>query len=245
MSQCQPKQAQRTHMYLLLYLRGRKRSVRAAHKCYQETLLIITFSQLLAKYQKIACLDSTHNTCFSATGKEEKAYLYTVVVKNLATGKGSPVAFMITPSEAQYAIMDFLRWLKAMGFIPNCWMIDCSDTEIAGIRSAYGVDVLVFECLWHVLKAITEQAKKKLNVGAVPLGATKVEANKQLRASAKADFTRLIHAATSDDFEEVWQEIEVAYAEYTAWMAYLRTEWMGKKERWALAWRKVRDLRAR
>lgn len=68
-----------------------------------------------------------------------------------------------------------------------------------------------------------------------------VEANKQLRASAKADFTRFIHAATSDDFEDVWQEIQVTYMEHTVWMAYLRTEWMGKKERWPLAWRKVRD----
>lgn len=162
-----------------------------------------------------------------------------MVVKNLATGKGSPVAFMITPSEAQYAIMDFLRWLKAMGFIPNCWMIDCSDTEVAGIRSAYGMAMLVFECLWHVLKAITEQAKKKLSVSAVPVGLMKVEANQQLRASAKADFTRLIYAVSTEDFEEVWSEIQVTFAEHKAWMAYLSGEWIGKKERWALAWRKV------
>lgn len=58
--------------------------------------------KLLLTYNKVACFDSTHNTCFSAAGKEEKAFLYTVVLKNLATGKGCPAAFMITPSEAQY-----------------------------------------------------------------------------------------------------------------------------------------------
>lgn len=162
-----------------------------------------------------------------------------MVVKNLATGKGSPAAFMITPSEAQYAIMDFLRWLKRMGFIPNCWMIDCSDTEVAGIRSAYGLAMLVFECLWHVLKAITEQTKKKLKVKQIPAGGTKVEANQQLRESAKGDFVRLIHAASAEDFEEIWTEIQETYAEHVEWIAYLSGEWIGKKERWALAWRKV------
>jgi hypothetical protein len=58
--------------------------------------------KLLLTYNKVACFDSTHNTCFSAAGKEEKAFLYTVVLKNLATGKGCPAVSMITPSEAQY-----------------------------------------------------------------------------------------------------------------------------------------------
>jgi len=35
------------------------------------------------------------------TGKNEKAFLYTIVLKHLGTGRGAPAAFMIMPSEAQ------------------------------------------------------------------------------------------------------------------------------------------------
>ena len=65
-------------------------------------MLISQIQQLLAKYNRIACLDSTHNTCYSASGRAEKAFLYTVMLKNQETGKGAPAAFMITPSESQY-----------------------------------------------------------------------------------------------------------------------------------------------
>ena len=69
---------------------------------YAEITLISHITQLLAKYNRIACLDSTHNSCYSASGRAEKAFLYTVMLKNQETGKGAPAAFMITPSESQY-----------------------------------------------------------------------------------------------------------------------------------------------
>lgn len=196
--------------------------------------------QLLEKYGRIACLDSTHNTCFSAAGREEKAFLYTIVLKNLATGKGCPASFMLTPVETQYPIIQWLRWLLvALGFKPDCWMIDCSDTEVAGIRGVHGPLARIFECLWHVLKSVVEQAKKKLSVAKPPAGTTKVEANRALRDGAKADFTRMVYAATKDEFEEVWKEVQETYSEYPEWLAYLRKEWVVKKERWALSWREV------
>ncbi|KAJ7238368.1 hypothetical protein C8J57DRAFT_1246444 [Mycena rebaudengoi] len=99
--------------------------------------------------------------CFSAAGKEEKAFLYTVVLKNLATGKGCPAAFTITPSEALYAITNFIRWLRVeCKFICSVWMIYCSEVEAAGITSGCGFATLLFLCFWHVMKAAAEQAKK-------------------------------------------------------------------------------------
>jgi hypothetical protein len=124
---------------------------------------------LLRNYSKIACLDSTHNTCFSKVGREsdndEKAFLYSIVIKNLETGAGAPAAFMITPSEAQYAIADFLGWLyEQQIFRCKNWMIDCSQTEAAGILKGQGLDCTIFFCLWHVLEAVVEQLKQKLKV---------------------------------------------------------------------------------
>ena len=58
---------------------------------------------MLDRYDRLACLDSTHNTCFSVThgGRQEKTFLYMLIVKNCMTGKGAPATFLLTPSEAQ------------------------------------------------------------------------------------------------------------------------------------------------
>ena len=95
--------------------------------------------------------------------------MYTLVVKNLVTGKGVPAAFMITPGESQWPVYDWLDWLakpeaaSGLGYQGKRWMIDCSDAEASAIRTAiHGAQVIV--CMWHVYKAVAEQAKKKLHV---------------------------------------------------------------------------------
>ena len=94
-------------------------------------------------------------------------------MKNLVTGKGAPAAFMITPSEAQYAVSDWLRWLTdpidrgGLAYSGRLWMIDCSDTEAAAIRDVMP-SAKIFICWWHVFKAVAEQAKKKLRVCTFP-----------------------------------------------------------------------------
>jgi hypothetical protein len=128
----------------------------------------LTAAQLLHNYSTIACFDSTHNTCFSALGREEKAYLYSVVIKNLNTGAGAPAAFMVTASEAQYAIADFLGWLRSeLKFPCKKWMIDCSNTEVAGIYKGIGSDATIYFC--HVMDKIVNHVKTKLSVRDVAL----------------------------------------------------------------------------
>lgn len=150
---------------------------------------------------------------------------------------------MLTPTETQYPIIQWLRWLLVkLGFKPDSWMIDCSDVETAAIRAVHGLAMRIFECLWHVLDAINRRAKDKLSVSTVPKGTSKVVANKALRESATRDFRRLVYAATPEEFEEVWGEICDVYVEQREWMKYLATEWvepLGKKEKWALCYRKV------
>jgi hypothetical protein len=124
-------------------------------------------AQLLCTYNCIAFLDSTHETCFLAVGRNEKAFLYSIVLKNLVTGAGVPAAFMITPSKVQCAISDFLSWLRTdLGFWCKNWMINCSPTEVAGILSGAGTNCIIFFCFFHVIDALIEQSKKKLLVRA-------------------------------------------------------------------------------
>uniref|UniRef100_A0A0W0FI66 MULE transposase domain-containing protein n=1 Tax=Moniliophthora roreri TaxID=221103 RepID=A0A0W0FI66_MONRR len=119
----------------------------------------------------------------------EKAFLYTIILKNLNTVKGSPAAFMFTPSEAQYAIAKFVLWLQeALNFLCNQWMIDCSDAKAAALWTACREDVKIFLCLWHVLKAVTEQSKKKLSTTGASDQKAKITENQMLCSKAAKDF---------------------------------------------------------
>jgi hypothetical protein len=61
---------------------------------------LILEMQLMSNPQAmVVCFDSTHNTAFGM--HKEKAFLYTLVFRNPHTGKGAPIAFMLTNSEKQ------------------------------------------------------------------------------------------------------------------------------------------------
>jgi hypothetical protein len=103
-----------------------------------------------------------HTTCASWQLGARRRHSF---IKNLHTGAGAPAAFMITGSEAQYAIADFLGWLcHDLGFACKKWMINRSNTEVAGIQSGMGINTTIYFCLWHVLDKIMAQVKVKLLV---------------------------------------------------------------------------------
>jgi hypothetical protein len=111
-------------------------------------------------------------------------------------------------------------------------MIDCSDTEIAGIRSSYGPNATILLCYWHMLKAVTERAKDKLAVKGGKLNQReKADANRTLRTTAVADFRRLVYSNSVTEFELCWQELLVTYEAYPSWITYLTAEWIVKKEK--------------
>jgi hypothetical protein len=56
---------------------------------------------MLGQYGSIVLMDSTHNTCFSVGGKDEKIFLTSLIVKNNIIGKGVPVAWCLTSGESQ------------------------------------------------------------------------------------------------------------------------------------------------
>ncbi|KAI7851458.1 hypothetical protein BDC45DRAFT_467240, partial [Circinella umbellata] len=101
---------------------------------FEEGMFFFAFmSQLLKENGDLVCLDSTHKTCVD--GAKHDCYLYTLVARCTTTGKGKPLGWMITNSQAQYPILYWLKWLKdEHGYIPSRVMIDDSDTEIIAIN---------------------------------------------------------------------------------------------------------------
>ncbi|KAI7850139.1 hypothetical protein BDC45DRAFT_519087 [Circinella umbellata] len=59
--------------------------------------------KLLKENGDLVCLDSTHKTCVDGTNHH--CYLYTLVARCRITGKGKPLTWMITNSQAQYPIL--------------------------------------------------------------------------------------------------------------------------------------------
>jgi len=122
---------------------------------------------LLAHGQhSVVCMDSTHNTCFGFA-KDEKVWLYSLVVRSTITGQGIPCAFMVTNAEYAQPIIWWLEQLRRnerLRFQPQQFMIDCSVTEVFAITSAFPrpVTPTILFCDWHMLKAMTANSKLKV-----------------------------------------------------------------------------------
>ena len=72
---------------------------------------------------------------------------------------------MLTNSGSQYPVELWLKWIGGeMRFQPQTIMIDNSDTEMAGIRSAYGESVQVLICHWHIKRAWSKNLAKKVYI---------------------------------------------------------------------------------
>ena len=121
----------------------------------------IQFSQ----YSSLLMLDSTHNTCYALENSERKIFLYTIVIKHDVAGCGIPVAFMMTTSEGQKPLVEWLSWLKTNLPLEGSptFMIDCSRTEIAGISAVFTSPEIRL-CHWHMLRAMRNKVSKKIKI---------------------------------------------------------------------------------
>lgn len=201
--------------------------------------------EVLQKYSSILCLDSTYNTCYALDDNSRKAYLYTIVVKHDRAGKGVPVAFMLTSSEAQGPLTSWLLWLKHSLPLEKSpiFMIDCSKTEMAAINTVFQNPEIRL-CFWHMLRAIRMQASSKIHSCQCEGRKRKqpeeeVEQTSELRKSAVSDMVSLIKTQTAQEFAEEWKHYKLKYEAHQDWIAYLTKQWMDKFETWWHGNRKV------
>ena len=198
-------------------------------------------------------LDSTHKTCIDASNKD--CYLYTIVARCRTTGKGKPLAWMITNSQAQYPILFWLKWSKdEHGFVPERVMIDDSDTEIIAINKAYNSvndetstftnTVMILICQWHILKAWKKNILTKLL--AKPCTPSKtISEKKRMREDALSLMMSMMAAQSPNDFDLMHEEFELWCVdnddewESAALYVYFENEHYGKREKWSAAWRTV------
>lgn len=81
------------------------------------------------------------------------------------TNKGAPVCFFVTNRESSAVIAKWLKWVKdSVAVRPKRIMIDCSATEIEAIRLAFGDEVRVLLCHWHIKRAWEKHMKTDVNM---------------------------------------------------------------------------------
>jgi hypothetical protein len=202
-------------------------------------------------------MDSTHGICVddtqTANGRKKKCYLYTLVARCAATGKGAPLAWMITNSESQYPVQFRLKWLNEdHGFSPQRFMIDNSDAEIFGIRLVYGDCQCIFLCHWHILKNwVKNIGKVKVQIGCRVLAAA-VEARREVGLTK---LKRMLYATSEDEYdlgcqdlkqwcvmdEDQMTEEDRQWDAVDLWVYFERT-YAEKKKLWSNAWRQVRSV---
>jgi len=123
--------------------------------------------KLIPEYGDIVCLDSTHNTCHWKN--DEKVFLSTVLTRDCVTGRGVPLAFMLTNLESHCPLKHFLKWLRReTGICPNTFMIDCSDTEALAINESFP-GIVVLYCYWYLWQAWDRNITNKASFKSDPI----------------------------------------------------------------------------
>ncbi|CEG84448.1 hypothetical protein RMATCC62417_18250 [Rhizopus microsporus] len=102
-------------------------------------------------------LDATHNTTAF-----KGSLLYTLVIRHAETGTGCPAAYLFTTYRSFLPVSHWLYHLKhSASLCPEKITIDMSDVEENAIRSIF-LSVNIQWCLFHVLRAISQQVRAKL-----------------------------------------------------------------------------------
>ncbi|KAG2220710.1 hypothetical protein INT45_012574 [Circinella minor] len=208
---------------------------------YEEGMFFSAFMsqwqlKLLKENGDLVCLDSTHKTCVDGTNHD--CYLYTLVARCRITGKGKPLTWMITNSQAQYPILYWLQWLKdEHGYVPSRVMIDDSNTEIAAINKAYNtVNDDVSSGTYTDNKNILTKLTAKPSTPSKTLKETR-----EMRETALSLMMNMMRAETPVDFDLEHEKFETWCIDVDEeWdgpelYQYFEREFLRRREKWSQA----------
>ncbi|KAG2210802.1 hypothetical protein INT45_011374 [Circinella minor] len=114
----------------------------------------------LLKRARSFCLDATHHvTIYPNTG------MYTIVLCHEVTGRGVPVAYLVTNDQSEEPVRKWLMDLKDLGVSPTQITVDCSKAEANAISRTWNRSVAIRLYAWHVVRAWQKNIKEKVIVG--------------------------------------------------------------------------------
>ncbi|SAL98737.1 hypothetical protein [Absidia glauca] len=113
---------------------------------------------------------------------------------------------------------------------------------MAGIKDAYGEDVKVVLCHWHILKAWRQRVVKEVRVVSRVGGPSALE-RKAYRDGVMVQMIAMMQARTEAAFEDAYADFNDANStpddvwDSTGLIVYFDRYYLDKKENWSMAWR--------
>ncbi|OAD67595.1 hypothetical protein PHYBLDRAFT_151106 [Phycomyces blakesleeanus NRRL 1555(-)] len=157
---------------------------------------------MLMRISRSFCLDATYN--ISACNIE---ILYSLVTRHPDTGKGSPVAYMITNDHSVSPINQWLVHLRKKScFTPLYITIDCRIAEVNAITAALPQAIIHF-CEFHVLQQ---------------LGKYKYE--------LKANLKNILIESDENEFLRKIQKFRLCVQSQQQFLTYFEHKWIGTEE---------------
>ncbi|KAA1129280.1 hypothetical protein PGTUg99_022975 [Puccinia graminis f. sp. tritici] len=172
--------------------------------------------QLINHGRGMIMIDSTHNSVDNGILLGGRTFsLYTVVIRDPVVGKGLPVCWAFTASEAS----------RTTGIVPRAVMSDCALAIKKGITAAFS-DLgsqapKVYWCLFHVLRAYMKKAKQHLHG----------RANKACDDFRSVLYDERFLELRLEEFYNKWTPVSPTY------VTYVRSQWHTNIVNWAMAYR--------
>ena len=112
-------------------------------------------------------LDATHKLGYGPN--DQDIFVYNFIVKSSLTGKGTPIAFLITNKQSHEPLAAFLKLFVDHNIKIKRFIIDCLPTEVKAIERGYNNytnDADITYCTWHLLRTFRKNVNScvKLSV---------------------------------------------------------------------------------
>lgn len=184
----------------------------------------------ILRVSKCFSLDST----FGISSRSNEV-LYTLIVRHPDTGKGVPVAYLITNDQSVSPVLTWLQFLRDNCFMkPDQITVDCSIPESDAIRVTFGDNCKIQLCLFHVAQCWSRNIVKK-----VKNSPGQHENVKLLRGNIMSELQSIMYESVRervvekvDIFREKWSSLQPQFIEY------LEDKWFALEgyKKWAAAY---------
>ncbi|OAD79032.1 hypothetical protein PHYBLDRAFT_62203 [Phycomyces blakesleeanus NRRL 1555(-)] len=199
-------------IYLSVYNDGKKQFAFGFQSPMQVSIMRISQS---------FCLNATH----SISSRSDEV-LYTLVTGHPQTGKGFPVAYMVTNNQTAIPIKLWLDHLRIKSsFVPMNITIDCSIMEINAIKEALS-HATIHYCDFHVLRAWQHNLDSKIKLNASytseQLGNYKTALKNYLR--------HILIESNEDVFLRAIEDFKLMVQDQPQFLKYFEKKWTENEE---------------
>ncbi|KAF9912189.1 hypothetical protein EC991_000600 [Linnemannia zychae] len=144
----------------------------------------ITYDDIYNIWHKIIVSRMTKDDDPIISSAKQKTNLFTLVVKNPATGLGIPVAFLLTDTQESSVLAGWLKGLRSKmavlfsspdqvySYTPDTIVTDQGNVEVLAIKNAFaGDNTRILFCAWHVHCAWESEVPSRIcGISHLPLG---------------------------------------------------------------------------